>query len=60
MEYITLVSVVTVGIIIDSRVEGYGLKMHLTHVISLPLTSILNAACPLTLPVLRVTWKIIP
>ena len=44
---------------IDSRVEGYGLEMHITHVINLPLTPILNAACPLILSVLHVTpWKL--
>ena len=41
------------GRTIDSR-EGYGLETHVTHVINLPLASILNAACPLILSVLCV------
>ena len=36
-----------VGIIIDNRI-GYGLEMHVTHVINLPLTPILNAAYALS------------
>ena len=34
---------------IDSIVEGYRLETHLTHVINLPLTPILNAAWALIL-----------